>query len=253
MARRYDKTTMGGTKSAFQTTLWSDIHSAETQDSDQRRIINNLVKRYWKPVYCYLRRKGYDNECAKDLTQGFFHEIVLGRNLIQQADQNKGRFRTFLLTTLNRYVTDMHRKETTAKRKALEPMVHLEPANLPILPARQSQAEPEKVFHYVWASSLLDSVLAEVKDEYCSGGKSAHWNVFNEKVLLPIFDNTKPPSLGAICSKFGVESQAKVSNMIVTVKRRFRTVLNQHIRRLVESDSQAEQEFFDLLEILSGG
>jgi hypothetical protein len=135
----------------------------------------------------------------------------------------------------------------------MDAIVQLEPANLPVLPAKQSQAQPEQAFHYAWASNLLDEVLAKVKDEYCTAGKSAHWEVFNEKVLVPIFENARPPSLATICAKFGIEDESKASNMIVTVKRRFRMVLNSDIRRLVQSDAQVEEEFCDLLEILSKG
>ena len=67
-------------------------------------------------MYCYLRRKNYDNERAKDLTQGFFHEVVLNRALIERADQAKGRFRSFLLHALNEYLIDEQRKETAQKR-----------------------------------------------------------------------------------------------------------------------------------------
>jgi len=70
---RADKTTMGGSREMFQTTCWTEIISAKTTDqARQKLIINNLLSRYWKPVYCYLRRKGHSNESAKDLTQGFF-------------------------------------------------------------------------------------------------------------------------------------------------------------------------------------
>jgi RNA polymerase sigma-70 factor (ECF subfamily) len=241
-----------GMKSVFQTTLWSEINKAETNDVTKRKIIiGNLLKMYWKPVYCYLRRKGYDNESAKDLTQGFFHEIVLGHNLIQQADQKRGRFRTFLLTALNRYITDVYRRDNAKKRQATDIIVPLDPANLPYLPTEKSEAGPEKAFYYTWASNLLDEVLAEIKDEYYSAGKPTYWEVFNAKVLIPIFEETKPSSLSNICAKYGIEGQSKASNMIVTVKRRFRVVLKRHIRQLVQSDLEVEDEFCDLLAILS--
>jgi RNA polymerase sigma-70 factor (ECF subfamily) len=254
MTKRHDRTAIGGVKSVFQTTLWSEIRNAETNDMTRRRIIiDNLLKMYWKPVYCYLRHKGYDNESAKDLTQGFFHEIVLGHNLIQQADQTRGRFRTFLLTVLNRYITDVYRRDTAKKRQSADAVVPLDPANLPYLPAKQLEAGPEEVFYYAWASNLLDEVLAEVKDEYYSTGKSAYWEVFNAKVLAPILESTKPPSLSNICAKYGIERQSKASNMIVTVKRRFRVILKRHIRQFVQSDLEVEEEFRDLLTILSQG
>ena len=243
---------MGGTGNVFQTTCWIDIRRAGTSDEAQRKaIVDNLLGKYWKPVYCYLRHKGYDNERAKDLTQGFFHEIVLGNNLIQQADQTKGRFRTFLLTTLNRYVANEYRKATSQKRSPRNPLVHLEPGNLPDIPAKQAETDPEEIFNYAWASNLLDEVLSEVKDEYYSSGKPNYWDVFNMRVIEPIFEDSNPPSLAEICAKYGIEKESQVSNMIVNVKRRFRRALKRHMQLFVQSDTDTEDEFGDLLKILS--
>jgi len=73
MSKLSDKTVIGGPWRTFETTRWSHISLVRTSSSDhQRSIINKLIRTYWKPVYCYLRQKGYDNERAKDLTQGFF-------------------------------------------------------------------------------------------------------------------------------------------------------------------------------------
>jgi len=72
--RGNDYTSMGGTGQVFLTTHWSFIEDAGSTDEDKNRaLVGLLLNRYWKPVYCYLRRKGYNNEQAKDLTQGFFH------------------------------------------------------------------------------------------------------------------------------------------------------------------------------------
>jgi len=245
---------MGGTKDAFETTRWSRIRRARTHDQEHRRAsVNNLLKRYWKPVYCYLRHKGYTNENAKDLTQGFFHEIVLGRELIQQADQTKGRFRTFLLTALDRYVTSIYRKETAKKRLPGRGLAHLEAAQFPDLPVARSKSTPEQVFHYAWATNLLDQVLAKVKNEYCNTGRLAYWEVFQAKLLVPIFDNTQAPSLAELCKKYSIESEKKASNMIITVKRRFATVLRHHLEQFVKSEAEVEDEFRQLVEILSEG
>ncbi len=110
---KYDRTELGGQGGAFETTHWTEILSARTLDENRRKAtMDKLLGRYWKPVYCYLRRKGRDNETAKDLTQGFFQEVVLGRDLVQKAESQKGRFRTFLLTALDHYVTSVDRAET---------------------------------------------------------------------------------------------------------------------------------------------
>ena len=254
MAEGHRDTTMGGQQHAFQTTRWSDIRKAKTHDESRRQTsINNLMQRYWKPVYCYLRRKGYSNDNAKDLTQGFFCEVVLSRELIQQADQAKGRFCTFLLTALDRYVTSVYRKESARKRRPASGLVSLEIDGLPDMPADEVATSPEHAFHYAWATSVLDQVLAEIQDEYSSAGKSTHWDVFRLKILLPIFDGAEEPPLSDICRECGIGSERRASNMLVTVKRRFATVLRRVVRRYVQSDAQVDEELGHLLNVLSKG
>jgi len=254
MLRRDNETTMGGAKGSFETTHWSQIYKAKTHDQERRQSsVNNLINRCWKPVYCYLIHKGYSNEDAKDLTQGFFHEIVLGRELIQQADQRKGRFRTFLLTALDRYVTSVYRKKTAKKRLPEHGLTQLDDAVIPDMPITNSKLCPEQAFHYAWATNLLDQVFAIVKNEYCTTGRTRYWEVFNATVVAPILDNTEVPSLIELCQKYGIESEKKASNMIITVKRRFSTALKHHLRKFVKSDSEIEDEFQALIEILSKG
>ena len=247
-----DKTNMGGDVGVFQTTCWLDIHDAQMSSEAQQRIaIETLLKTYWKPVYCYLRGKGYANEKAKDLTQDFFHEVVLGHELIQKADKTKGRFRTFLLTALGHYVSNVYRKETTKKRMPKGGFVHFDEFDECDLPKISTMATAEEVFHYTWASDLLDDTIAEVKNECCSGGKELHWKVFDDKVLVPILTNEHPPSLTEICKKHGIGDKSTASNMIITVKRRFRTVLKRQLRRFVGSESEITEEFNELFKILS--
>lgn len=252
MSKRDQETTMGGKRGSFQTTRWSDLRRAKTLDHERRRsCVNNLLKRYWKPVYCYLKHKGYNNENAKDLTQGFFYEIVLGRELIQQADQTKGKFRTFLLTALDRYVTSVYRKESAKKRLPKHGLTQLETTSLPDLPMEQSGTTPELTFHYAWATNLLDQVLTNIREEYCSTGRATYWEVFQAKILRPIFESTAAPSLIELCEKYGIENEKRVSNITITAKRRFATILKQQLRLLVQTDSEAEDEFRELVEILS--
>ena len=101
---------------------------------EDQALIGSLLKDYWKPVYCYLRCRGFANEEAKDLTQAFFHEIVLGEDLVKQADRGKGRFRSFLLTALRNYLINVRDKETAQKRLPrgrLIPLDRVDPESLP--------------------------------------------------------------------------------------------------------------------------
>ncbi len=252
MSKRDTDTAMGGTRKEFPKTPWSDIRSAKTHDeTKQRAIVDNLINEYWKPVYCYLRRIGYANEPAKDLTQGFYDEIVLGHDLIKHADQSKGRFRTFLLTALKRYVVSAHRRETAKIRLPKDGVGRIAATEMQNLVAERSEVTPEDVFYHAWAANLLDQVISEIKGEYCKSGKVVHWKVFRARILSPIFTNAKAPSLKKICMTYGVESEDQVSNMIVTVKRRFHRILKRRLRQFVRSDLEVEDEFNGLLKILS--
>ena len=129
-------THIGGTGGAFLTIHWSIVQAAD-RDTEARDagLINLLMQRYWKPVYCYLRRNGVANEEAKDLTQGFFHEIVLEQHLLKKADAAKGRFRSLLLIALTRYVDDVRANESAQKRMPRDGFVSLDADETPDLPA----------------------------------------------------------------------------------------------------------------------
>jgi hypothetical protein len=254
MSKYSYKTSIGGSKEGFQTTHWSEIFDAKTTDEIRRNaIIDALLRRYWKPVYCYIRRKGYDNEPAKDLTQGFFHEVVLNSNLIRQADQTKGRFRTFLLTALDHYLIDEYRRETARKYAPRGGLVPLEGNDLSALITAHSRMTPNQIFNYIWATEMIDRVISQVRKECCDTGKETHWHIFHAKILSPIVDNRAGPSLKELCVQYGIENEARASNMIITVKRCFRRVLEDHLRRFVRTDSEIEEEINELLEIISAG
>lgn len=254
MSKLSERTAIGGQKRAFETTRWSQISLVQKSDAElQRSIVNDLICAYWKPVYCYLRQKGYGNEEAKDLTQGFFQEIVLGRGLIYQADPSKGRFRTFLLTALNRYVSNEHRRETTRKRMPAHNLQRFDADQLPDLPADGSAVTPDEAFSYAWATEILDAVLKEVKQGFCETGRAVYWTVFQERVLTPILEDVAPPSISEICRRYGVDAESRASNMIATAKRRFQRVLQLKLSQFVEADSTVEAEFHDLLAALSVG
>lgn len=243
---------MAGETNIFHTTHWSVICAVRTADKRrQREIIGDLTARYWKPVYCYLRRKGFRDSTANDLTQGFFCDIVLGRELIQHADQTKGRFRTLLLTALERYLVSVHRRTHRQKRQPVAGVKQLDSDALSDLVASQTEMRPDEVFYYTWAMDLLDIVLAEVKDEYCSTARGAYWEVFWSRTVAPILDNATAPSYAEICSKFGIEDESRASNMVITVKRRFHAILRRHLRNLVSCDSEVEDEINEVFAILS--
>jgi RNA polymerase sigma-70 factor (ECF subfamily) len=257
MSKRRDKTTVGAWEGAFHTTHWTQILEARSADEPRRAAgeaaLTDILGRYWKPVYYYLRCKGYDRETAKDLTQGFFHEVVLGRSLLQKADREKGRFRTFLLNALDRYIANVRRDERRKKRTPSGGLVSLEDVDWLTVPEPVHCDSPAEAFDYAWASALLDQVLAELAGKCCETGTSTHWELFRARVLRPITENAEPPSLADLCHKHGIPNKAKASHMILTVKRRFQSVLRRQVRQFVETDDEVDDEIDHLMQIFSKG
>ena len=248
--QRHDYTDMGGTGGAFLTTHWSLIENIQSSDDTNRDMIGLLLGRYWKPVYCYLRQKGYDNEQSKDLTQGFFHEIVLNLNLFQRADQSKGRFRSFLLYALNQYLMNEKRRQTAQKYIPRDKIVSLDAIESPVLPQSVIESSPEDSYNYAWVSALLDQVLSEVKHKCCERGMETYWCVFRLRIVEPMLNNIVPQSLKHICKKYDIESEKKASNMVITVKRSFQSTLKQYIRSTLASESQMDEELREIMKFL---
>ena len=205
MKRCDDYTDMGGMRDEFLTTHWSMIEDVTLSDDEKNRaLISFLIETYWKPVYSYLRRRGYGNEQAKDLTQGFFHDVVLGRKLIARADHSKGSFRSFLLVALNHYANDVRDGQAAQKRIPKNKLVYLDQIDSPDLPDAVTNLGPEESFNYAWISGLLEQAMNDVETTCSRENRTVHWNVFHDRVLQPVMDNTVPPSMKEICDQYGV-------------------------------------------------
>jgi len=249
---RKNHTQIGGPDDAFGPTQWTVLDGAHSPDPARRRqAVASVAARYWKPVYAYLRQKGMRNEDAKDLTQAFFTEVLLKRDLIRKAAREKGRFRTFLLTALNRFATSEHRKRTAKVRRPEGGVLPLDAMTdgMPAIPARC--ASPEEAFAHAWASSLMADVLGEVEAACRQAGQAKHWEVFRQTVVAPALQGAAPPALSELCERLEIANEVKASNMNVTVKRRFRSVLRTKVRALVGSADDLEAEIRELMEILS--
>ena len=252
MTERNDRTTSGGYDAWFHSTHWTEIQEARSMDELQKAAaLEGLLQGYWRPVYCYLRCKGCDKETAKDLTQGFFHEVVLGRGLIQQADRRKGKFRTFLLTALDRYAANVHQADVAKKRIPQGGLIRFEEIAWSNIPEPVHYATPAEVFDYTWASALLDHVIQDVEGECRGAGMATHWKVFRARVLTPILDGMEPPPLAELCVRFRTPKKAQLSNMIVTVKRRFQVILRRHVRQLVGSEAEVYEEIGYLMKVFA--
>jgi DNA-directed RNA polymerase specialized sigma24 family protein len=245
--KRKDQTDMGGLRESFLTTHWSLIDNIQQHADKDRFLIGLLLERYWKPIYCYLRRKGYPNEEAKDLTQGFFHEIVLNRHLVDRADASKGRFRSFLLHALDQFLIDRIRRESTQNHIPKEKLVPFDITDPPELPETIINRSPEDCFAYTWKSELLERTLAQVQADCQQQGLETHWCLFRDKVLDPTLNRKESEPMNVIATRYGITSESTAFNMLLTVKRRFKTTLQTNLRITVLSGADVEQEWQEML------
>jgi RNA polymerase sigma-70 factor (ECF subfamily) len=234
MSKRYDYTSLGGTNGRFPPTEWTRILDPKRW----KAILAELYTRYWKPLYHYLRCKGFGNEEAKDLVQGFFTEQVLGREFLQRVDKTRGKFRNFLLVAIRNYAINIQKKEKTTTE--LDEITNeLEGIN-----------DPETEFNRAWADEILQQILKELENECYERGKIAHWQIFREWLLEPVLDDDRT-QMSSICAKYGVSSASQAYNMISNTKMRFRAILRSHLRSFVDSDAEVDAEIDNFINIFS--
>jgi len=147
-----------GRSKEFVKTSWLLVRSAGKGEG-----WDPLIRLYWKPLYFYLRRKGLDNEAAKDAVQEFITSLI-ERRAIEKADPARGRFRTFLLAALDNFLTDRKRKETRQKRGGGVPVLSLDFAGGERDYALELEGgeSPERIAGRAWALGLLDQCLLEL-------------------------------------------------------------------------------------------
>lgn len=235
MRKRNDHTSLGGVAGQFPPTEWTKILSGPRSEA----VLAELCQKYWKPIYCYLRSLGLGNEQAKDLTQGFFTEKVLGQDLVRKADREKGRFRSFLLRAVHNYAISMKRGDKA--HRSLGPEEE---------DPRMVDA-PEAEFNRAWADQLLHEVLAELEQECRQRDKLPHWGLFQEWLLEPEME--KERAMSEVCRKHGVADASAAYHMIENVKRRFRALLRDRLGSLAGSEDEMEVEIREFINIFSGG
>ena len=226
---------MGGPARDFPPTEWTTILAGRQCEA----VLAELCRKYWKPVYSYLRGMGLGNEQAKDLTQGFFTDKVLGQDLVQKADREKGRFRSFLLRSLHNYAISALRSSKTCDSLEAAPDIGT------------TSDDPEVQFNRAWADELLQEVLTELEQECRSRDKITHWHVFREWLVEPKI--AASPVMSEICVKYGISDPPTAYHMIENIKRRFRAILRDRLSQLAGSEDEIEAEVRQFIDIFSSG
>ena len=233
-------------RGAFATTQWSLIIAAgNLEHPDAREALAALCGAYWQPIYVYLRRHGADGERARDLTQGFF-TTLLEKNYIGDARRDRGRFRTFLLTTLKHYVANESDRDRAAKRGGgLSPISFDVPVAEETYRLEPSHDEtPERLFDRRWARTLLDASLERLHQEMAV---SAGLKRFER--LLPFLVGESDTGYREAAAAMGIgESAVKVA--VHRLRRRLRALLRDEVARTVGNPDQVDDELRHLFAAL---
>ncbi|MCK4873466.1 MAG: sigma-70 family RNA polymerase sigma factor [Phycisphaerales bacterium] len=205
----------GRTASRFKTTSWTLIAGARENRAD----LGELLSRYWSPVYAYLRRKGCGTHEAADLTQGFLADVMLDRDLVERADPDRGRFRSLLVTALERFVVDEHRKQHG--RTGDRPVVFV-PDDLRLLEAAEpaKDDDPARAFDRQWATAVLDEAIRRTEVACLGDGMADQWRIFDARVLQPARCGGAQTPVDQLAEEVGAADAHVIYSMVQTVKRK---------------------------------
>jgi RNA polymerase sigma-70 factor (ECF subfamily) len=206
-----------------------------------------LCETYWPPLYSYLRRRGHDAEDAQDLTQGFFARL-LERGQVRTADPARGRFRTFLLTALERYAINEHHRAMAARRGGQHVRLALdfEEAERTYALDRGADDPPDRVFDRKWAAIAIDRAINRLRDD-CRDARTA---TVTEALLPYLTDSGDLPAYRAVAADLGL-TEGAVKVAMHRLRQRFGAALRQEISETVMSEEDVEGEMRDLIRAIS--
>jgi RNA polymerase sigma-70 factor (ECF subfamily) len=232
----------------FQTTHWSLVRQAGAQDNRaQREALTQLVRRYVPALRLHLvASRRIDTGRAEDLIQSFLLNKVLEGKLISKASRERGRFRGFLCTALDRFVANEMRRER-AKMRSPEKCVTLDSG----LAVADSSPPVDASFDIAWARQLLADALDSMRRECERFDRPDIWGVFEARVLGPMFHNAEPVPYEQLVQKFGFRSPAQASNVLISAKRMFERVLRGLVGEYEKGDAGIDAEIADLQAILA--
>ena len=235
--------TVPSTGYGFQTTSWTLI--AQARDGEG---LAELLERYWSPIYAYLRRAGKPEADALDLTQGFLTSRLIEKNaLLDRADREQGKFRSYLLTALQNYVRDQHRRLNPKNGPQFVPQ------DSAVIAATEPTAhdDPTDAFNRQWATATFDSALRQVEEECRAMDMEGQWRAFEARVLLPKTRGVTPPPIESMIEELGARDRQQVYNMIEMIKRKVQRAVRELINQTLDDPSEIEAELSSLRAFLA--
>ena len=235
-------------QSVFVTTHWSVVLTAARSDTTRARAaLENLCQAYWHPLYAYVRRRGYSPEDAQDLTQAFFARLLKG-NAVATVAPEKGRFRSFLLASMNHFLADEWDKARAQKRGGGRLIsFDLQSAETRLGEIPVENFTPEKAFEHRWATTLLEQVYQRLRDGYAAQGKAALFDTLRitlagKSIAAPYAELARQLNMN--------EGAVKVA--VHRLRQRYRALLREIIADTVSTADEVEDELRYLFRTLAG-
>jgi len=221
----------------FATTHWSVVLAAGQPTLPQAaEALENLCRTYWYPLYAFVRRRGYSPEDAQDLTQEFLASL-LSTHALGTVHPAKGRFRSFLLASLNHFLANEWDKARTLKRGGDQPAISLDTAETRYRAEPSEDMSPDRIFERQWARTLLAQVAERLRQNYQAAGKGPLFEALQvylsgEKGLAPYRETADQLGLSIDALKKAVER----------LRRRYGELLREEIAHTVSDPAEVDEE-----------
>lgn len=232
-----------GSGRSLTTTHWSLVLKAgDTQNPDQRAALEHLCRTYWYPVYSYIRCRGYDQATSEDLTQEFFAHLIEKR-LLKAANPKRGRFRSFLLTSVKNFVANSWHWEQALKRGGGTKVLHLDFSTFEHRRFEPTEEiTPETIFEQRWAEATVVQVLQQLRSEEASRGSLERF----ERLQGFLTGDLEGTPQGKIAGDLGMSVEA-VRVAVHRLRRRFGRLLREQIAQTIVDPEEVEDEIRYLL------
>lgn len=225
-------TQIGGDRTSFPSTKWGLVRLAARDSAS----MDAILRIYWKPLYFFVRQKGYDNESAKDMVQGFL-TLLVERKAFVQADPARGRFRTLLLASLDNFIKDHQKGSARAKRGGGKIPVSLDFAQgeREFASGRDPQESPEYRAGRAWAHSLFAECVGEIE------ASATH--------ALALRLHLAGENYDSIARRTGL-SEGASRTVVHRLQGQFREILTRHLLSTAVQESDLPGEIDDFISLL---
>jgi RNA polymerase sigma factor (sigma-70 family) len=234
-------------KKQFHTTHWSEVLAAGEAGSEQASAaLSKLCQTYWFPVYAFIRKRCHSPEQAQDFTQEFFAQF-LEKNYVTKAAQDRGRFRVFLMTSVENFLHNQHDKAQAQKRGGGQQTLSLDyqdaEERYQVEPVEET--DPAKSFEQQWAAALLDTVFTRLRDEFGAEGRAG---IFDDLQAHLWGDATSIP-YAELAKKSGF-TEGNIKTISHRLRQRCRELLREEIAQTVAKPGEVDDEIRHLMRIV---